>query len=276
MSTSQKRFEPTARKLRKAQESGDCSKSRELTAVLALGVGLLIIFKALVLLEEIPKLFQQLLGGTTDLSIESMLVYALSAAKAAVIGIFPVLLGVLVVAVMVETLQRGAYFSFKFVKFDFSRLNIFLGLKRNFLGIEGQQVAPLMMLTQVGKYSLLLIIGTLVLISSSFGKLGVIFQTDYAQGQTALAVIYQVLFELSCSLIAVLLIFAVYDYWSARRRWRKKLMMDVEELKREFRETEGSPELKSARKQMHRELAVQQIIEGVRKAKVVVVDCLGK
>ena len=78
------------------------------------------------------------------------------------------------------------------------------------------------------------------------------------------------------ALMVAVVILGVVDSLEQRRRRRERLKMDREELKKEFRESEGDPELMGLRKQMHRELLMTGMLQSVRKAKVVVVDRLKK
>jgi len=65
---------------------------------------------------------------------------------------------------------------------------------------------------------------------------------------------------------------AVVDVVVTRRSWRKKLMMTKAEVKREHKESEGDPQLKSARERAHHELLAAATIGNVRTATVVVVN----
>jgi flagellar biosynthesis protein FlhB len=62
------------------------------------------------------------------------------------------------------------------------------------------------------------------------------------------------------------------DLLVTRRAWRKRLRMSKEEVKREYKETEGDPEIKAARERAHREHLAQASIANVRAASVVIVN----
>jgi flagellar biosynthesis protein FlhB len=64
----------------------------------------------------------------------------------------------------------------------------------------------------------------------------------------------------------------VADYFWQRLRHAKSLRMSHEEVKREHKEREGDPLHKVERQRLHREILEQQIIDDVRRAKLVVVD----
>ena len=64
----------------------------------------------------------------------------------------------------------------------------------------------------------------------------------------------------------------VADYFWQRLRHARSLRMSHEEVKREHKEREGDPLHKSERQRLHREILEQQMIDDVRRAKLVVVD----
>jgi flagellar biosynthesis protein FlhB len=64
----------------------------------------------------------------------------------------------------------------------------------------------------------------------------------------------------------------VADYFWQRHRHAKSLRMSHEEVKREQKEREGDPLHKSERQRLHREILEQQMVDDVRRAKLVVVD----
>jgi flagellar biosynthesis protein FlhB len=68
-----------------------------------------------------------------------------------------------------------------------------------------------------------------------------------------------------------LAVIAVLDYLQSRRRHTKQLMMSPDEIKREMREQEGDPQVRSRRRRRMRELGRRRLIV-VEKADVVLVN----
>ena len=76
-------------------------------------------------------------------------------------------------------------------------------------------------------------------------------------------------------LYRVAMVFAVVgavDFFFQRRQWKKNLMMTKDEVKREFKESEGDPLIKSMRKQVHQQLVSQSVPRAVAAADVVTVN----
>jgi len=67
-------------------------------------------------------------------------------------------------------------------------------------------------------------------------------------------------------------VFAIFDVWWQHRVFHKDMMMTKDEVKREYKESEGDPHHKAHRKQMHHEIIEQAAMQNVRKADVVVTN----
>ena len=62
------------------------------------------------------------------------------------------------------------------------------------------------------------------------------------------------------------------DMLVVRRAWRKRLMMSKDEVKREYKESEGDPQTKAARERAHQEMMASATVGNVKNATVVVVN----
>ena len=71
---------------------------------------------------------------------------------------------------------------------------------------------------------------------------------------------------------AVFLPLAVIDYLVQRHLYLSELKMSIDEVKQEYKETEGNPEIKGQRKQLHREMAMSDAQDNVAKSSVMVTN----
>jgi type III secretion protein U len=71
---------------------------------------------------------------------------------------------------------------------------------------------------------------------------------------------------------AVFLIIAGFDYFLQYTQHMKELRMSKDEIKREYKEMEGDPHIKSKRKQFHHELMQEDTRQRVRKSSVLVTN----
>ena len=267
-----KRYPATARKLRKAREDGDVAKSRDLTAALSLGFGALGIGIRMMNKGFFVDFFEKSLSLGTDTSASSVISYLFEAFLVFFQILVPCLALIFGVIFLVETMQVGLVVSWKAIRLDFNRLNLAAGLKR-LLGLDEQGSSPFSRpLVDTAKLTFILV---------SIIILGVFIVTPRLSELDGEYYLYteDVLYAFSfgaLKLVAVsfllLLVVGFFDYALVRKRRAKRLMMSAEELKRETREQEGSPEQQASRKQMHREIMLSDLIQGVRKSKVVVVN----
>ncbi len=70
----------------------------------------------------------------------------------------------------------------------------------------------------------------------------------------------------------VYLVVGIADIAWQRFSYKKELMMTKDEVKREYKESEGDPHIKGARKHLHQELMMSGTVEKTRKASVVVTN----
>ena len=78
--------------------------------------------------------------------------------------------------------------------------------------------------------------------------------------------------DLASYAIAAFIFLAILDLIYTRMKYMKDHMMSIDEVKREFKESEGDPQIKQKRKQIHQEMANQNTLGKTRKSKVVVVN----
>ncbi|MCY4325010.1 MAG: EscU/YscU/HrcU family type III secretion system export apparatus switch protein [Betaproteobacteria bacterium] len=77
---------------------------------------------------------------------------------------------------------------------------------------------------------------------------------------------------LVCICAAVFVPLAVIDYLIQRHLYMSELKMSIDEVKQEYKETEGNPEIKGQRKQLHRELVMSDARANVAKSSVMVTN----
>jgi flagellar biosynthetic protein FlhB len=71
---------------------------------------------------------------------------------------------------------------------------------------------------------------------------------------------------------AALAVLALIEYVQAKRTLMKRMRMTPEEIKREYREQEGDPQVRRRRRQRMREISRRRLVSSVKSADVVVVN----
>lgn len=84
-------------------------------------------------------------------------------------------------------------------------------------------------------------------------------------------------FFLGCGMIlcGAFAISTFFDVQRSRREYRQQLFMSDEELRREMREDEGDPWIRAARRGMHEELVMAELVRRIKRAKVIIVERAG-
>ena len=99
-----------------------------------------------------------------------------------------------------------------------------------------------------------------------------IFKLPNADPKLLIAVAAEMLKVLLLYTILTFSAIAAIDFLYTKFKYTKDHMMSKDEVKREYKEMDGDPMIKSKRKQLHRELLNQGTISKTRKAKVLVVN----
>ncbi|MEK9766600.1 MAG: flagellar biosynthesis protein FlhB [Thalassolituus sp.] len=265
-SSQEKTEEPTSRKLEKARDEGQVPRSKELGTTLVLVIG------AVGLLMFGPFMTQRVTGmalnafsfdRNTAFDTGMMSSYLNASILEAAIALAPWLLLVLVAAFAGPLLVGGWLFSSKAIMPKLERLNPLSGLKRMF---------SMNSLVELFKaWAKVLVVGTvawLVLMYFFTEAMAIQHQAlEPAVNHAVGIILWSVLFLcLSTAIIAI-----VDVPWQIHS-FTKKMRMSMQEIKDEYKETEGKPEVKSKIRQLQREVAQRRMMADVPEADVVITN----
>ncbi len=263
----QREFEASAERLEKARQEGRFARSREIGAAagllvggafLAYGSGPLISG----LLVTTRSVFRQVGERHEDAGATGAL---LSGAAVEVgLALAPLLGGVMVAAVGVSMAQSGFLFAPELVLPKFERLDPFKGFA------QLMKLGPAAMRTAMG---LLKTVFVGLVVWSALGDTSTlavqlagldVAQTAGHVGRECVRVLI--------SGAAALVLVAAIDYAWQRFDFLRQMKVTREDMKRENKENEGSPEVKQKRRGIQREMAMNRIVKEVPTATVVVTN----
>ena len=179
-------------------------------------------------------------------------------------AIFPLVLILIIAAIAVSLFYSGFVFSFVALKPDFSRLNPVKGLKKIFS--KRMFVEVIRVIIKGCLFFVITYLAILYIIQQLMSHLS-------RTPQTITLVFSQSVITLMLSLLAVMAVFALFDMWYAKREFSRQMRMSHKEVKDEYRNREGSPELKSKRRQNQQEFFTKvKAIAQVKKADVVIIN----
>lgn len=258
--------EPTEKRRREAREKGQLPRSRELNtlAVLVAGAGGLLMYGAGLadaLMRLMRNSFQ--LSRETVMSSDSMLQQLVAGAQIAGDGVWPILTLLLVAALIGPVALGGWLFSAEALAPKFSRMNPLEGLKRMF-----SAKAVLELFKALIKFFVVLAVAILVLKSDQDDLLAMAHEPMEQALVHCAKIVGWSAFWLACSLLLIAAVDVPYQIWDNRQ----KLLMTKQEVRDEYKDSEGKPEVKAKVRQMQREMAQRRMMQAVPDADVVITN----
>lgn len=252
--------EPTPHRITEARRHGAVAFSRDLQAGLtALAMCMALILAARTQLSGLLEFWRSSLAQVCS---RGDLAEAGRVSLRAMLDVLGIPLGVaLIVALVAGVAQTGGLFSPHAFRFDFARI---LPFSRG----RGPGMFWMEMGRTLGKLA--------VVIGLSWWTVrpaldGLVHLAGVSAGRT-LAVWTTLAGTLGLRLAVAAVAFGAGDYLWQRCRHRRSLRMTPEEVRRELREREGDPRLKSARERLRIEFLRQHAVDEVRRATLVIVD----
>ena len=269
-STQDKNQPATPRRLQKAREEGQVPRSRDLTHLVVLGGGLVLLWVTL------PWAYERLRGAMREglrfdgASVREprLMLERLADGLQLALGYYLPLGLALVALVVLALVAAGSYaLSAKPLLPQWSKIGLISGLQRLFSRQQMVEVIKLLAIT-----ALIGLIGALYVEShlQAFATL-LLRPLESALVQTGEWFMVGVAW-----LLTVVLLVALVDVPLQQYLYRHRLRMSLQEVKDEHKETEGNPQVKSKRRERAREIAYGQSIRRVPEADVVVMNQIGR
>ncbi|NPV37740.1 Flagellar biosynthesis protein FlhB [Brevinematales bacterium NS] len=261
--------EPTEYKKRKAREEGQIPRSQELTAIIVF----LLVFWAVSLMAGylwylMRSIFRFYLENILTLSATSNNLSALYVNMLWVVAqvLLPVFFVAVVAAVIGNAIQGGFVFTTKRIQFNFAKIwgNIGKNFARMFWSTETLFNLAKSLVKLVGVFAV-----AFLFLMNRFGELLLTSRRSLPESVEFLAVF---LFQFVSTVGILLLIFALVDYAFQRWNFIQSLKMTKQEIKEEFKEMEGNPEIKAKIREMQRRFISQNLAREVPKADVVITN----
>jgi flagellar biosynthetic protein FlhB len=265
-SNEEKSEKPTPRKREEVREKGQVAKSRELTSVAVLLTGLftLGIFGAYVY-SGIQAIMKEMLSNPLlkEPTISDFVVFFKNTIFSFIIIIVPLLAAVFIAAILSNVMQIGIVFSGELVKPKLSKMNPVKGLARLFsMDSLMEFVKSLLKLTVTG-------VTAYLCISKEMAGLFLLGELEVGSIFSYILATFYTIF-LKCSLAMVIL--AVLDYAFQRWEFEKKIRMTKQEVKEEFKKSEGDPLIKSRIRSIQMEMARRRMMQAVPQADVIITN----
>ncbi|MBO1924544.1 flagellar biosynthesis protein FlhB [Thiomicrorhabdus sp. 6S3-12] len=262
----EKSEEPSEKKLREAREKGQIPRSKELTTLLmTLSAAVFLYLYGAQMMNDFETLLTRGLSFSRDVAFDQKKLADLIIAIMieGILMILPFLLLMLFIAIVSPMLLGGWAFSTKAMAPSFSKLNPIKGIKRIF-----SAQALMELFKALAKFLLVISMATafLYMIFSEVLGLGV-EPKDFALAHSGKIIVEAFIF-VSLSLLLVALIDVPFQLWNHNRQ----LKMTKQEVKEEFKQQEGNPEVKGRIRQVQREMSQRRMMQKVPEADVVITN----
>ncbi|OYY23839.1 MAG: flagellar biosynthesis protein FlhB, partial [Thiotrichales bacterium 35-46-9] len=183
--------------------------------------------------------------------------------EAALWLIFPFVMGMMVMAIVANILVGGWLFSTEVMAPKFSKLNPIAGIKRMF-----SLHALVELIKALLKFFLMAVLAILFIYST----LREVYHLGLIEVEPGLAsageILAMALVVMSLGLIVIAVIDVPYMIW----KHNEDMKMTLQEVKDEFKQTEGNPEIKGRIRRMQQEMAMRRMMQDVPTADVIITN----
>lgn len=262
----EKSEEPTSKKLEDARKKGQVARSKELATMLImiiaslwlywLGPQMMVDFERMMIIG-----FSLERDHAFDMKRAADLIFAQF--EAALWLIFPFIMGMMVMAIVANILVGGWLFSAEVMAPKFSKLNPIAGIKRMF-----SLHALVELIKALLKFFLMAVLAVLFIYST----LREVYHLGLIEVEPGLAsageILAMALVVMSLGLIVIAAIDVPYMIW----KHNEDMKMTLQEVKDEFKQTEGNPEIKGRIRRMQQEMAMRRMMQDVPTADVIITN----
>ncbi|NVK35504.1 MAG: flagellar biosynthesis protein FlhB [Rhodobacteraceae bacterium] len=263
---SEKTEDPTQKRLADAREKGDLPKSQEVSTWFALaGAALMIAIFAPTVVGSLGGLLRHFLEHAHDIPVDGLALRVLwrdtGQSLALIIGV--PLLVLLVMAVAGNLVQNAPVLSTEPITPKLSKISPISGFKRLFSSESLVNFAK-------GLFKIMVVGALMVAVLWPHkDEADAIIFADI----TVLLVESRVLvLQLIGAILAVMTVVAAADLLYQRHKWWEKQKMSLQEVKEEYKQTEGDPHIKGKIRQLRMERSRKRMMAAVPQATVVVTN----
>jgi flagellar biosynthesis protein FlhB len=262
----EKTEEPTQKKIDDARKRGQIWKSRDLTGVCVFLVGFgALKFSWPYVQGEITKLFHLAFEelARPALRRETIVAFIYHGVLSTLFLSLPVMGACMIIGIVVEFLQVGPLLSMQVIQPKLEKLDFISGMKNL---VSKKQIVELL------KGTMKMSLASYVVYGVIRDAIRMVMLSVRAEPDVALKILGDLVYTMSVRIGLLFMLFGIFDVWFQRRSYLKDLMMTKDEVKREYKESEGDPHHKAKRKEFHQEIVEGAMMENVKNADVVVTN----
>ena len=268
----EKTEEPTAKKLSDARNEGQVAKGKDLTSA----VMLLVLFMVLRFtvgnmgegfIECFNKNYTQIGDLFTSTHGEYNMQYTIALIQSAALDMLKLLIpffGVgFIIAIVIELAQVKWKPTSKPLQPKLSKFNPINGIKRMF---------SVRTLVSLIKQIVILVVIFIVVYNKLKSRMSDIYMLYDIPLISAIMLLGDIIFDIGTVICVIYTIIGIADYVFEKHKFRKDMMMTKQEVKDEWKNTEGNPEVKNKIRQKMSEASRRRMMQAVPEADVVITN----
>lgn len=263
---------PTAKKLNDARKEGQVAKSKEIiTALMLLALFVVIKFyignlgqQMIECFSEFYDLFGKIIGNSEYGMRMVDATGVVSLGLTTVLNmIVPFIALAVVIAILGNALQQKWMVTTKPLQPKLSKISPISGLKRMF---------NVKQLFEVGKSVAMIAVMSYVIYTTVKDKLGVLYTFYNISLYEALEIVGDIIVDLGIKISAVFLVIGFVDLIYQRHKFKEDMKMTKQEVKDEFKNTEGDPQVKGQIRRRMQQVSRRRMMEALPQADVVITN----
>ena len=262
----------TAKKLNDAREEGKVAKSKELTSAFDLVV-LFLVLKIFIsyLGEKLTAIFFAVYGGIAEfvdlnragVTSQAMASFLMKMILNWMLIVLPFFIFGIIVTLLVSIYQVGWKVTTKPLKPKFDKFNPINGFKR--ILSKDSLVELLKSIIKIG----LIFVVTYSQVKNHQNELFILYDLELNR---AIVLIGSLILDTGLRIALVYMIVGVADFMYQKHKFNVDMKMTKQEVKDEYKNSEGDPAVKGQQKQRMREASQRRMMQAVPKADVVITN----
>lgn len=262
----EKTEDASAKKLEQAREKGNVARSKDLSSAVLLVVAAFSMYMiGMLIVDDLTRLYAFNFSlAREDLFDKAMMIHHLYVSIMAAMDSITVFMVIVAVAGVVGSVALGGFnFSFEAITPKLSKMNPITGIKRMFsvqsLVELGKSILKVALVGTAAYFVLRYYIPTLT---------GLTFEATGTALNHAVEVLIWAFILVSSPLIIIAAVDVPFQAW----QHKDKLKMTKQEVKDEYKNAEGDPQVKGRIRQLQRQAAMRRMMSDVPQADVIITN----
>lgn len=264
----EKTEQATPKKKKETREKGNVLQSKEINSAFTLLAAFIMInafatFIGITFANMTSYVYEQYLSLDFLFSLQNLRPLFINILIGFFVVIAPIAITTLIIGVLSSYLQVGVLFTTKTLSVDIKKINPIDGFKRMF---------SMRSVVELIKALIRILIISYIAYNYVKGQIVTILETIGMDTEIILKSIVNMSMSIGIRVGVVLIALAALDYFYQWYEYNKNLKMSKQEMKEEYKQTEGNPQIKSKIKEKQRQISMSRMMQDVPKADVIITN----